>query len=288
MADLSRMIGILERGPAPQGRGRSPVSAPRQGEDSGSESDWYYEPGGGEAARPGAGASPAGYAADRTSEYGRSGHGADYGRSERRPADYDAGGYRHAGRREADHHEADFGPGHEPESGYDPVGYGGAERGDDSRYYCDGYAQAGQPGGEGYPAEGYAADYGRDEFADDGGYGRGYQQPGYGPGGYAGNQTDYRTGEFPDYPDDRRAGSDRGYADTDDAGYRDERFVAPHVADGGQTYPNDNLAPGPGYPGNIGEPGYPADRRPVSRSERYLEPPAAEEAYSYGAEHRHR
>ncbi len=287
MADLGRMIGILERGPAPRGRGRSPVSAPRQGEDRGSESDWYYGPDGDEPAGPAAAGNPGGYGADRTAEYGRSGRGADYGRSERGPADYAAGGYGYAGQDGGpDHQDAAFGPGYESEGGYGPAGYGRTDRGDDSRYYGDGYAPAGQSDRDDYQAEGYPADYGRDEFADDGGYGRGYEQAGYGPGGYASTEAGYRTGEYPDYPEDRRVGSDRGYAEADDSGYRDERLVAPHVADRGQTYPNDNLAAG--YPRNIGDAAYPADRRPVSGSERYLEPSAAEEAYSYGAEYRYR
>jgi hypothetical protein len=327
MADLSRMIGILERGPAPQGRGRPPVRAPRQEENRGPDpenSDWYYGPRGEEPARPGAAGNPGGYGAERSGEYGRSGRGADYGRGERGPADYSAAGYGHPGQDDAgDVHDADFEADYEPAGGYAPVGYGDPDRADDTRAHSSGYGAAGQPGGDDYPAQGYPADYGPDEFAEDGGYrhgyeqagyeqsgyGRGgyeqagyeqggyeqggyeqggYEQGGYGQAGYAGTDANTRTGEYPGYPEDRRRDPDRGYAGTDEPGYGDERFMTPYVADSGQTYPNDNPGPGRGYPGDMGDAAYPADRRSVSRSERYPEPSAAEEAYSYGAEYRHR
>jgi hypothetical protein len=337
MADLSRMIGILERGPAPQGRGRPPVRGPRQEDNRGPEPDdpdWYHGPGGEEPARPGAAGNPGGYGAERSAEYGRSGRRADQGRGERGPADYSAAGYGRPGQdAAADLHDADFEAGYEPTGGYAPVGYGGPDRADDTRAHGSGYGPAGQPGSDDYPGQGYPADYGRNELAEDGGYRHGYEQggyeqagyeqagyeqagyeqagyeqggyeqpgyepggygsdgfeqAGYGPGGYTGTDADYRTGEYPGYPQDRRRDPDRGYAETDDPGYRDERFMPPYVADGGQTYPNDNPGPGRGYPGDIGDTAYPADRRSVSRSERYPEPSAAEEAYSYGAEYRHR
>ncbi len=292
MADLSRMIGILERGPAPHGRGRPPVSASRPGEDRGpdpDDPDWYYGPGGHEPAQGGAAGSPGGYGAERTAEYGQSGSGSDYGHGERGPADYRAAGYGHAGQGgAADPPGSDFDAGYEPADGYAPVGYGATDYAPDARYYGGSYDSGGQPGGDDYLAQGYPADYGRDEFAEDGGYRRGYEQAGYGPGGYPGTEADYRTGEYSGYPEERRGSPDRGYAESDDSGYRDERFMAPNVADSGQAYPNDNPASGGGYPGDIGDAAYPADRRSVSRSERYAEPSAAEEAYSYGAEYRYR
>jgi hypothetical protein len=335
MADLSRMIGILERGPAPKGRGRPPVSASRQDEDRRSDpgdSDWYYGPGGDEPARPGAGGSPGGYGADPGAQYGRPGRGAERGRGERGPADYGAAGYGQGGASDA--RDEDFDAGYEPAGGYQQPGYGGRDHAEDPGYYAGGYGPAGESGGDDYPAQGYrAADYGRDEFAADAGYGRGYEQAGYEqagyeqsgyeqpgyeqpgyeqpgyeqPGyeqsgyeqagyeqagyeqsGYAGPEVGYRTGEYSGYPEERRGGPDRGYAESDDSGYRDERFIPPYRADGGQTYPNDIPAPGGGYPGDTGDTAYPADRRPVSRSERYPEPPPAEEAYSNGAEYRYR
>jgi hypothetical protein len=287
MADLSRMIAILERGPAPQGRGRSPVNAARQDEDrrpDADDSDWYYPPGADGQARPGAAGNPGAYGAEGTAEYGRPGRGADYGRGQRDPADYGPGGYGHAG--QGEFHEADFNAGYEPEGGYAPAGYGGADRAADPGYYGGDYSQAGPPGRAEYPAQGYQAEYGRDDFAEDSGYQGGYEQAGYGPGGYARPETDYGTGEYAGYPEERRGRLDRGYAETDDSGYHDERFVAPYVADGGQTYLNDNPAPGGGYRGEIGDADYPADRRRDSRSERHPEPPAAEEAYSYDADYR--
>jgi hypothetical protein len=286
MADLSRMIGILERGPAPQGRGRAPVSASRQDEDrrpDAGDSGWYYGPGGDGPAPRGAAGNPSGYGAERTAEYGRPGHGAGYARGERGPADYGAGGYGDAGQGGApDRREADFDAGYEPEGGYAPASYDGTDRGDDERYYRGDY----EPGDD-YPPRGYSADYGRDEFTEEGGYRRDYEQPGYGPGGYAGTEADYGTGEYSGYPEDRRGRQDRGYAETRESGY-DERFMAPYVADDGRSYPNDNPDPRGGYPGEIGDVAYPADRRRDSRSQRYSEPPAAEEAYSYGADHRYR
>jgi hypothetical protein len=295
MADLSRMIGILERGPAPQGRGRPPVSASRQDDHRRPEpgdSDWYYGPGGDESAPVAGAGGQGGYGAERAPEYGRPGRGADYGRGERGPADYGAGGYGDAGQRgAADLDVADY----EPGGGYSAPGYGGTDRADDTRYRGD-YGPAGQPG-EVYPAQGYRADYGPDQFTAEGGYRRGYEepgyeqagyeQPGYGPGGYAGTEAEYGTDEYAGYPQERRGRPDRGYPGTDDSGYHDERLTAPYVADGGQTYPNDNPDPRGGYPGEIGDPAYPADRRRDSRSERYPEP-SVEEAYSYGADYRRR
>ena len=291
MADLSRMIAILERGPAPAGRGRPPVSAPRQDEDRSpdrGDSDWYYGPAGDEPApRPAAG-NPGGYGPERTADYGRPGHSADYGRGERGPANYGVGGYVDNGQGGgADRHYTDFNADYEPEAGYAPAGYGGADRVDDPRYYGGGYGPAGQPGDD-YPAQDYPADYGRDEFAEDGGYRRDYEQPGYGQGGYGGTDAGYGTGDYSGYPDERRGRPDRGYAETDESGYHDERSMAPYVPDGGQTYPNDNPNPRGGYPGEMGDAPYPADRRRDSRSERYPEPPPAEEAYSHGADYRYR
>ncbi|MGH3303951.1 MAG: hypothetical protein ACRDOK_20185 [Streptosporangiaceae bacterium] len=331
MADLSRMTEILERGPAPQGRGRAPVSAVPHGEDRGSDSDWYYGPAGDEPARPAAAGNPGGYGADYATDYGRPGYEADYGRSERGPAeygggerrspDYGTGGYGHAGHGgAADQHTTDFDARYGGSGGYGPADYGAVtDRAADERYQGGGYGSAGQAGSEDHRAPGYPADYGRGEYGEGGGYRPGYEPAGYGPGGYGTGEADYRTGEYSRPAHERQAGADRGYlpgdyddrqqfrpgdhrrddsgfqrgagsqagTETDGSGYRDERFVAPYAGDGGQTYPNDNPAPGSGYQGDIGDAAYPADRRPVSPSDRYLEPSAPQEAYSYGAEYRH-
>jgi hypothetical protein len=316
MADLSRMIEILERGPAPHGRGRAPVSAPPQGEDRGPDSDWYYEPAGDEQARPGAAGTPGEYGAEHAADYGRSGQGPDYGRGEPAPADYGAGSYGPGDGGDQAHAESDQAR-YQP-AGYGPASYGGTVRDDDTRYYEGGYSSAGQGGGDDYRAPDYPADSRRDELAEGGGYPGGYEQsgyeqpgyeqPGYGQpdyeqpgyeqagyeqagyrsGGYGGAEADYQRSEHRSYPEERRPGADRGYTSAGAPGYDDERFVPPDVADGGQAYPNDNPAQGPGYQAHIGDAAFPADPRPVSRSERYLEPPAAEEAYSNGAEYRHR
>ncbi|MGB6454393.1 MAG: hypothetical protein WBH47_07865 [Streptosporangiaceae bacterium] len=316
MADLSRMIEILERGPAPGGRGRAPVSAARQGDDRGSDSDWYYGPGPDEPVRPDAAASQGGYGQPHTADYSRSGYEADYGQAghgalaDHRDAGFDAAGY--------------GAPGGYGSADYGSADYGAAGRAADERYDDVGYESPGQPGSEDYRAQGYPADYGPGEYAEGGGHRRGHEPAGYGTSGYGPGygaaETDYRTGEYPGYPDERRAGSDRGYGpgdyvdrpevrpadhrrddggfrrgagsqagtETGGSGYRDERFVAPYAGDGGQTYPNDNPAPASGYPGDIGDAAYPADRRPVSPSDRYLEPAEPEDAYSYGAEYRYR
>jgi hypothetical protein len=342
MADLSRMIEILERGPAPRGRGRAPMGAVPPGEDRGADSDWYYGQEQDEPARPGPGNQaghgadrqagygadrqagygaehpagygaehPAGYGADRQAGYGaehpagygaeyqadhgRSGYDAGYGRSGRGPADYGEGGYGQAGPgRAADRHQPDLDGAGYGVSGDYPADYGGARE----RYQGGGYGSRDHAAGDDYRAEGYSADYGRGDYVQDGGYGRGYEPADYGPGGHGAAEPDYRTGEYPGYADDREAGSDRGYlpgdyedrsgSATDGSGYRDERFVAPYVAEGGPAYPNDNAPPGAGYQGDIRDAGYPADRRSVSPSERHLDPSASAEEYSYGADYRRR
>jgi hypothetical protein len=220
------------------------------------------------------------------------------GRGERGPAAYNAGDYDPAdpGAGPA-RHDADFdAAGHASAGGYGPADYGNADRADDTRYYEGGYGSTGQQSDEAYRAESYPADYGR---ADDPGYRGGYEQApyeqaayeqaGYESGGYGDAEADYGTGkgDYAGYAGERERGSDRGYAETDGSGYGEDRFAAPYVADG-PTYANDNPAQGTGYPGEIGDAAYPADRRPDSRSERYLEPPEAEEAYSYGADYRYR
>ena len=311
MADLSRMIEILERGPAPQGRGRAPVPASQRGDERGSDSDWYYGPGGEEQAGRGA--------ADPAVGYGRSQYEADYGRGERGPADYGAADYGAAGYgypgqgHPADRPDADVGP-----AGYGaegPAEYGGPDRGDD-RYRGGGYDAPGQ-GGEDYGTRDYPVGYERDEYAADSGYPGGYESSGRRPGGY-GVEADFLPGEHAGYPDDRWAAAHPGYPSDGyedrqdfrpgghrydsgfqggmggqpgaeaDAGYGDERFVPPYAADRGGTYPNDNPAAASGYEGDMAAGGYPADRRAVSPADRYPEASAPADAYSYGADYRYR
>jgi hypothetical protein len=354
IADLSRMIEILERGPAPRGRGHAPVSAAQQGEERGSDADWYYGPAGEEAARPGS-AGPGGYGAEHPADYNRSGYEADYGQGERGPAEYGAG---YGRGRAADHSDADldpagygapgsyrpaadYGPADHGPADYGPADYGAADYGPadhgpadygatdygatGERYRGGGYSPAGQAGSGEYQAHGYPAEYEQGDHAEGGGYRRGYEpggyeSGGYGSGGYGAADAEYRTGEYSDLPGERRPGSDRGYlpgdyddrqefrtsdhrradggfrrgeenqlgTETDGSTYRHERFVAPYADDGGPAYPNDNPARPSGYPGDFGDGGYPADRRPVSPSDRYPEPAPPEEAYSYGADYRYR
>ncbi|HXW86746.1 MAG TPA: hypothetical protein VEJ42_00660 [Streptosporangiaceae bacterium] len=320
MADLSRMIEILERGPAPQGRGRAPVATSRRGDERGSDSDWYYGPGGEEQAGRAAADPADGYpAGEYTAGYGRSQYEADYGRGERGPADYGAAGYGHPGQghpgqgHPAGRSDADFGP-----AGYGAAGpaeYGGPDGGDE-RYRGGGYDAAG-PGGDDDGTRDYPAGYERDEYAADSGYPGGYGPGGYGPGGY-GVEADHLTGEHGGYRDDRWADAHPGYpsdgyddrqdfrpgghrydggfeggvggqpgAETD-AGYGDERFVPRYAAEREEFYPNDNPASVSGYQGDMGAGGYPADRRGVSPADRYPEASAPADAYSYGADYRYR
>ncbi len=292
MADLSRMIEILERGPAPRSRGPARVSASRQGEDRRSDSDWYYESGTDE---------PAGYGPDHAA-----GYGADH------PGGY---GPDHAAGYGADH------PGGHGQSGYagdyEPAGYG-APDGADEPYDGGSYGSPGRSGAEDYRTQAYPAGYGRREHHDDGEYHDGYGSADYGADGRAA-EADYLTGEYPGYQDERRASSDRSYPPgnyddrqdyragghrRDDSGfprgagsppggendfppYHEDRPMTSHEAGGAEPYRNDNRAPG-GHRGDNGEAAYPADRRSVSPTDRYPGPSAAEEAYSYGAEYRYR
>jgi hypothetical protein len=309
MADLSRMIEILERGPAPRGRGRPPVSAPSRGADAGSESEWYYGPDADGPARSGPGSQAGygaehgvgygaehqadygaehgvGYGAERQADYGGPGYETGYGRGERGSADY---GYGQGGgpRNGSEHDEPDFGRAGYGPSGRYPADYGAT----DEPSQGAGYGSAGQDrGGDDYRGAGYSADYGR-----------GYEPAGHGSGGY-GAEPDYRGPEYSGYADDRGAGADRGYlpGDYDDrqefwsgtpndgSDYHEDGFAAPYVGDGGPTYPHGNLTPGSGYQADIGDAAYPADRRPVSPSDRYLDEAAAAEEYSYGADYRYR
>jgi hypothetical protein len=328
MADLSRMIEILERGPTPKGRSHAPVSASRPGADRPSDSDWYYGPDDEDPESPGALGSPGGRA-DQQADYSKSGYSADYRRSDRGPAGYDRGdydeadygqdGYSRPGR--ADRRDADYGDdGYGAARDYGQAGYGSPGHADDG-YDQGGYWSAGEghARADDYRAQGYPAGPGREEYAADGHYqrGRGYESGSYGSASHptadygSGGQVspdgagaDYLTGEYPDYQVDRRTGSDGGYpvgdyderqdfrpggygTETDASPYRDERFAARYDA-APEAYRNDNPGFGDGYQRDIADAGYPADRRAVSASERYLDPSAPDEAYSYGAEYRYR
>ncbi len=159
MADLSRMIEILERGPAPQARGQAPVGGSRPEESGRSDSDWYYAPDEEElGAPPGAVGGRDGRGAEYPAEYGRSD---DYGRSE---------------------YPASHGRGESGATGYDPADYGRGETGPAS-YEPAGYEPAG------YDAAGYdPADYGRSETgpAERGRASHGRTEPGAGDYGQAG------------------------------------------------------------------------------------------------------
>jgi hypothetical protein len=254
IADLSRMIEILERGPAPRGRGRAPVSAGGHGEERSSDSDWYYGRAEDEQARPGAAGSSGGYGPDPSADYGQSGYEAGYGRGrhgtagygggERGPADYGTGGYGQPGPGSAsDQRDADYEAGYGSTGGYGPADYGPAA---DEPYPPSGYGPAGQASGEDYRGHGNPAGSGRGEHAQGGGYQAGYESGSYEPGGYGTGgygtggyepggsgtggygaaEAEHRTGEYSGYPDQRRTGSDHGYVPGDYADRQEFRAAA--------------------------------------------------------------
>jgi hypothetical protein len=298
IADLSRMIEILERGPSPQGRGRAPVSGGRrepergrsgypEGEDEISRLDSTSGQGG-----------QGGYAGgEYTAEYGRSshGHGAAGG-----PPDYPA----------ADYGSAGYG-----DDKYENAGYAGASPAGASYGYGGGAQHADDRGAGGYQPADYGPDRadGHEPAAyeyDPAGYGRGgAQAPDYLTGehvasGYhdaprADTGADYQAGGYASQPvfpagghrrDESRFPPDTGglpSAETDGTGYHEERFVPPYVH-GAESYVNDNRARAAGYGGEPDYAGYPADEPPASPSEGYHEEQWPGEAYSYGSEYRRR
>jgi len=317
IADLSRMIEILERGPSPQGRGRAPVSGGRREPERGrGEYPADDEIGLLDSAGPG---EQRGYAgADYAADYGRSGHG------------HDADGG------EPDYPAADFGSGYGDagygQTGYDAAGdgasygYGGGGHHWDDRatgsYQPADYG-SGRPDGREPAAYDYdPAGYGRGGYPDDNSVRSGGRAAAdYAPGGYSAGPPDYLTGEQTaagyrdglrgdtgsDYlsagygqpafpaggrrPDDSRFPPDTGdlpSAETDGAGYREERFVPPYVHGSGDSYLNDNRGRAAGYAGEPDPTGYPVDDSQVSPSDGYHDARWAGESYSYGAEYRRR
>jgi hypothetical protein len=316
IADLSRMIEILERGPSPQGRGRAPVTGGRREPERGRGEYLADEDEIGllDSAEPGR---QGGYSqADYTADYGRSGHGRDadgglpdypsadfgsgygdasYGQTDYHDAgdsaSYGYGGSDHRGddRGTGGYQPADYGSGRPDESAgydYDPAGYGRGGYAEDSSVRSDGRAGADYARGEysaGAPdyltGEQTAAGYHDARRADTGSdyLSAGYGQPVFPAGGR--RRDDSR---FP--PDTGNLPS----AETDGTGYREERFVPPYVHGGGESYLNDNRAGAAGYGDDPDPAGYPADDSLDSPSDGYHDARWTGESYSYGAEYRRR
>jgi hypothetical protein len=326
IGDLRRMIEILERGPAPQGQRRPPVSAARRGPDRGRDE---YPASEDEIGLLDSAGGQGGYAGtDYSADYGRSGHGtgqhahtdggtADYPAADYGSANYGDPGYQQASYADAghsggsnygyggpeqhgDHQDAGRGTDSYGQDGYSPDGgFGAPDRHRGADYGSAGYQPAdygtGQPGGhESAAYEPHEAGYGRGGYADEDASRRS-GRPGsdYAPGSYGAAAPDYLTGEHPapGYHDGMRAdtGSDYGPGGYgSQPAYPDERFVPPYVAGGGDSYPNDNRAGAAGYEGDVDDPGYPAGSPSHSPSDGYQETQWPGEAYSYGSEYRRR
>ena len=327
IADLSRMIEILERGPSPQGRGRSPVSAGRRGSDRGRDEYPAGEDEIGLLDSPDGPARQSGYAgADHAADYSRSGRGPD---ADSEIADYPAAEYGSAGYADDSYDDKGYGRAGYADASQGGSGYGyggGAGRhGDDHGTVGYQPAEFGASRPDGTERAGYeyeSAGYGRAGYAEDDPGRRGaHGGADYAPGGYSAAAPDYLTGEHTaagydgmradtgsDYlsggygsqsafpaggrrRDDSRFPPESGglpAAETDGTGYHEERFVPPYVQGGGESYLNDNRGGDAGYEADPEYSGYPADASPLSPSDGYREARRSGEAYSYGAEYRRR
>jgi hypothetical protein len=207
IADLSRMIEILERGPSPQGRGRPPVSGGRRGPERGRDGRDAYPADEDEIGLLDATSGAGRYAAaDYSADYGGSSHAASGqyatggldGRSS-------AGGERGPGDRDASYRydDADGGTAAYPAADYGSAGYGNAgyePAGDNSASYDAAAYQ---------PADYRSADYRSADYRSADYRSADYRSEGYGGGGYAGDEQVRRGGRGgADYaPDSYRAGS---------------------------------------------------------------------------------
>jgi hypothetical protein len=201
IGDLRRMIEILERGPAPQGQRRAPVSAARRGPDRGREE---YPASEDEIGLLDSAGGPDGYAgAAYTADYGRSGQG--------------TGQHAHTDGGTADYPAADYGSASYGDPGYEQGSYG------DPAYEQASYADSGHNGGSNY---GYG---GPDQHGDHHDAGRGtesYGQDGYSPDGGFGapdrhRGTDYGSAGYQpaDYGAGQPAGHESGTYEQHEAGY---------------------------------------------------------------------
>jgi hypothetical protein len=208
---------------------------------------------------------------------------ADYKRARNEPGYYGEGDYSdEAGHEAGLYHEG----------GYDDAGREAGAYGHGG--YDAGYADsAGYPDAAGYadPAGFRASDgYQPGEYRDDGYRSRDYRAGGYEPDGYqsdsyqtGGYQTDgYQPAAYQRDPVDHPTD-----AESDLAGYDQERFVPPYVQPPGEAYPNDN--PPAGWLSRHGGsgPAYPADHGGVSAEPHPYGPPRrSRRGYSEGSEDR--
>jgi hypothetical protein len=269
IGDLSRMIEILERGPAPQGRGRAPVSGGRRGPEQGRGEYGEYPAEDDEIGlldSPTGSGGQGGYGgADYSAEYGATGQYAQGGYDarpadpgDRGPGDRGTGAGRPTDGGTADYPAADYGSAGYGDPGYEHASYGdagrrgaayGAERPRDADYGAAGYEPAdygaGDPAGRGAAAYDYPqAGYGRSGYAEDDQVRRGgpatddYARGSYGPAG-----PDYLTGEH----------SASGYQDAmrGDGGpeYRSGGYGSqPAFPAGGRQRDDGRFPPDPGGP----------------------------------------
>ena len=316
IADLGRMIELLQRGPTPRRRGPVPVVGAERVDGGFDRPSGEYRPAGDEP-RPASGDSLSGvvhgdYAADygavdyraggdhgggveraryetadeSARSYGASGYGAneqstgDYG-----ARDYQGGDYR--GDRWVDSPARGFGAGERADQAYGnehaDLDYHGRDHADRD-YAPAGYGR-GDPVQAGYPGpEHKTDDYERSAYERPS-----YEAADYGSRGYGRGEPDYVTGDYSTGGFGTRQGSDPGHDyRSGEVGYRDDRVVPPYVQGQEDSYLNDYRAPGTGYQGDIRDPAYPADRRPVSPSYGYPEPPDQQDSYSYGSDDRYR
>ena len=308
MADLSRMIEILERGPTPQGRRRPPVSAVRQPadrDDSGYGPDEDEIGGLDSPARPAGPATsdrPAGHDGYEPASYDPRGYGA--GAAEHAASDHRTQGYR-----SSDYGASEYGAA----DAYRPDSYGLSTE----SYYSADYRSDGEASGyrsPGYEASGYRDDdYGsrRDRADHDQARydGRDYGQPEYGRADYtdSGGPAWQRWHERADYdpaqdkhqrdvlPGSHRRGDTypaeregQAFGDTDASGYQEDRFGASYARGGTERYLSDMRVRADGHERDPGEPAYRADRAPDSGAGRYLDAAEQQESHSYGADYRYR
>jgi hypothetical protein len=302
IADLGRMIELLQRGPAPRRRGPVPVAGTervdpgvdRPAGNYGSASDEVAAGSGDEFADFVQGDFASDY---RAADYGAADYpaaGHQGGGAEQYPGQhYQGGDYR--AEREDDYRARGYGADDRAGTGYgtDYTEHGYGDTRDrqytDRDYAAPGYGRA-DPSQAGYRSADPQAGYERGDYRTDGGYRQPTYEPAdYWPRSHTPAESDDATGDYSAGGSGAGRGTDQGrdYPAGGD-GYRDDRVVPPYVQGQEQSYLNDNWAPADDRQGDIGDPDYPADRQPVSPSHRYPEPSGSEDSYSYGSDYRYR
>jgi hypothetical protein len=299
IADLGRMIDLLQRGPAPRRRGPVPVaSAERVDPGFDRPSGSHRSASASDEAGPGSRHEFADFSqGDFASDYGA----ADYpaaahqgGVAEQHAGQhYQGGDYR--AERENDYSARGYGADERTGPGYttDYTDQGYHDTHDrqytDRDYGAPGYGRA-EPSQPEYRVADPQADYGRGDYRTDDGYRQpSYEPADYGSRGHSPDESDYATGDYSTGGFGAGRGADQGRDyPAGGGGYRDDRVVAPYVQDQEQPYLNDNWAPAGDHHGDIDDPVYPADRQPVSPSYGYQESSGSQDSYSYGSDYRYR